>query len=102
MMTQSAASTARTFEVFNELEDTRCQSPDPAHDIAALHFVLLSVLISASVAAQAQTNLRVRGTITAFDGSVLSVKTREGKDLRLNLGEKTVVVRVERPSSSKT
>lgn len=58
---------------------------------AALYFVLLSVLISAGVA-HAQTNLRVRGTITAFDGNVLSVKTREGKDLKLTLGEKTVVV----------
>jgi hypothetical protein len=55
-------------------------------------FLLLAVLISASIAANAQTNLRVRGTITAFDGSVLSVKTREGKDLKLTLGEKAVVV----------
>jgi hypothetical protein len=53
---------------------------------------LLSALISASVAAYGQTNLRVRGTITAFDGNVLSVKTREGKDLQLKLDEKAVVV----------
>lgn len=59
---------------------------------AAWPFLLLSVLISASIAAHAQTNLRVRGTITAFDGNVLSVKTREGKDLKLTLGEKAVVV----------
>jgi hypothetical protein len=59
---------------------------------AALHFVLLSVLISGSIAAHAQTNLRLRGTITAFDGSVLSVKTREGKDVQLKLGDKAVVV----------
>jgi len=54
--------------------------------------MLLSVLISACVTVHAQVNLRVRGTITAFDGSVLSVKTREGKDLQLKLGEKAVVV----------
>lgn len=59
---------------------------------AALSFVLLSLLISASVSAYAQTNLRVRATITAFDGNVLSVKTREGKDLQLKLGEKAFVV----------
>jgi hypothetical protein len=64
--------------------------PFPRH--ATLHFVLLSLLISASVAVYGQTNLRVRGTITAFDGSVLSVKTREGKDVRLKLDDKAVVV----------
>ena len=34
----------------------------------------------------------MRGTITGLDGDVLSVKTREGKDLKLGLTEKTVVV----------
>ena len=60
---------------------------------AALHFVLLSVLISASVAARTPRRIcACAGLITAFDGSVLSVKTREGKDLQLKLGEKAVVV----------
>lgn len=58
----------------------------------AFSFLLLSVLISASGAAEAQVNQRIRGTITAFDGNVLSVKTREGKDVQLRLGEKAVVV----------
>jgi len=44
-----------------------------------------------SVAAEAQTNVRVRGTITAFDGQVLSVKSREGKDLALQMTEQTTV-----------
>jgi hypothetical protein len=44
-----------------------------------------------SVAVNAQTTQRVRGTIAAFDGNVLSVKTREGKDLRIELTEKASV-----------
>lgn len=58
---------------------------------AALSMLLFAVLAIASLAAQAQSTLRVRGTITAFDGNVLSVKSREGKDLQLRLTDKTVV-----------
>lgn len=47
-------------------------------------FALLFLLLATTVAfAQAPT--RVRGTITALDGDVLSVKSREGKDLKLHL-----------------
>jgi hypothetical protein len=45
---------------------------------------LLLVLL-ATTAAFAQSPARVRGTITALDGDVLSVKSREGKDLKLHL-----------------
>jgi len=45
---------------------------------------LLAVLLL-SVSAFAQTNVRVRGTITSLDGDVLSVKSRDGKDMKLNL-----------------
>ena len=44
---------------------------------------LLSVLIAASAWAQAPT--RIRGTITAVQGDVLSVKSRDGKDLQIQL-----------------
>ena len=44
---------------------------------------VLFALLAAS--ASAQTPLRVRGTITAIDGNVLSVKSREGKDLRIEI-----------------
>ena len=47
----------------------------------------LAVLALAATAADAQTPMRVRGTITAIDGSVLSVKARDGKDLKLNLAD---------------
>jgi hypothetical protein len=45
----------------------------------------------ASVVANAQTNVRVRGTITGVAGNVLSVKSRDGKDLKLDMSEKTTV-----------
>jgi hypothetical protein len=45
----------------------------------------LLLLVLATTAALAQTPARVRGTITALDGDVLSVKSREGKDLKLHL-----------------
>ena len=45
----------------------------------------LFCLLLATTAALAQTPTRVRGTITALDGDVLSVKSREGKDLKIHL-----------------
>lgn len=44
-----------------------------------------------SATVDAQTTQRVRGTITAVDGNVLSVKSRDGKDLRIELTEKASV-----------
>ena len=70
---------------------TQHLSRHPRH-FAALAAVLLAILGFVSAAADAQAPQRVRGTITALDGDVLSVKTREGKDLKLKLGEKAVVV----------
>jgi hypothetical protein len=45
----------------------------------------LAVLALAATAADAQTAMRVRGTITAIDGNVLSVKSRDGKDLKVHV-----------------
>jgi hypothetical protein len=58
----------------------------------AIAAALLAIVGFVSAAAYAQTPQRVRGTITALDGDVLSVKTRDGKDIKLKLGEKAVVV----------
>jgi hypothetical protein len=49
--------------------------------------IALLLLLAATTAAVAQAPARVRGTITAFDGNVLSV----GKD-QVRLGEKTEIV----------
>ena len=48
----------------------------------ALLFCILALMSSAALA---QTAIRVRGTITAYDGKVLSVKSREGQDLKIEL-----------------
>lgn len=45
--------------------------------------VVALVLVSSLAIAQAPT--RVRGTITALEGDVLSVKSRDGKDLKIQL-----------------
>jgi hypothetical protein len=48
-------------------------------------FIFAAVLALASAAASAQTPMRIRGTITGLEGDVLSVKTRDGKDVKINL-----------------
>jgi len=47
--------------------------------------VLAAGLLLASAVATAQTPVRIRGTITSLDGDVLSVKTRQGQDVKINL-----------------
>ena len=54
-----------------------------------LAFVLLAFI---TASAFAQTNVRVRGTITALNGDVLMVKSRDGRDIQLNLAPDTQVV----------
>lgn len=59
------------------------------HGLVAL---LASVLALSVVPADAQQkSQRIRGTITAFDGTMLSVKSRDGRDLMIELGEKASV-----------
>jgi hypothetical protein len=48
-------------------------------------FVAGCALLVASAAVSAQTPMRVRGTVTSLEGDVLSVKTRDGKDVKINL-----------------
>jgi len=47
--------------------------------------LLFIALALSSAAVLAQSNMRVRGTITSLDGDVLSVKSREGKDMKIQL-----------------
>jgi hypothetical protein len=56
-------------------------------------FALLACALALSIApvADAQTTQRVRGTITAFEGDVLSIKTREGTDIKVELTGKASV-----------
>jgi hypothetical protein len=55
-------------------------------------WMLLALLGIATVSVHAQSTLRVRGTITDFDGSVLAVKSRDGKDLKLKLADNATIV----------
>lgn len=52
----------------------------------------LLLLAFACTATWAQTNVRVRGTITALSGDVLSVKSRDGREVQLHLLPDTQVV----------
>ncbi len=60
-----------------------------------------TILLAAAVAlltalgAQAQTTERIRGTITGMEGNTLSIKTREGKDIKVDLTEKATVAAVK-------
>ena len=56
---------------------------------------LLAIALAVSTA-QGQTNVRVRGTISAVDGKALSVKSRDGKDLKIELAD-NVAVAVAKP-----
>ena len=49
-----------------------------------MRLALITLLLISTVAF-AQQPARVRGTITGLDGDVLSVKSREGKDLKIHL-----------------
>jgi hypothetical protein len=60
--------------------------------------LILLCLVLATTAAFAQAPTRVRGTITALDGDVLSVKSREGKDLKLHLASNVGVTTAKKSS----
>ncbi len=55
----------------------------------------LAIALAAASADAQQKTTRIRGTITAFDGTLLSVKSREGRDLVIELGEKATVAAVK-------
>lgn len=54
--------------------------------------LVAGMLSIASIGVNAQSAARVRGTVSAFDGKVLSVKTREGTITEMQIGEKTEIV----------
>jgi len=56
------------------------------------HIALLSLALLFAGAAGAQAPERVRGTIAAFDGNVLSVKLGSGNNAAIHLTDKTVIV----------
>jgi hypothetical protein len=67
----------------------------PRAVVAALTAV--SVLGSAAWAQQPQT-VRIRGTIESVDGPVLSIKSREGTDVKVRMTDNVVVVGIAKSS----
>ena len=51
----------------------------------------LAMLVVASAAAFAQSAIRVRGTITGLQGDELSVTTREGRDMKIELAKNVAI-----------
>ena len=49
---------------------------------------LAALLFLTVTAASAQTNVRIRGTITSIDATTISVRSRSGEDMKLALDEK--------------
>jgi hypothetical protein len=64
-----------------------------------LVLLTISTLMLASLSAQAQ-NVRVCGTIASLDGDVLSVRTREGKDVKLQLAPDAQVATTKKVSAA--
>ena len=81
----------RTFTVRPRSRKNAMSSSRQRHRAVQAALVLAVFMLIAD-AAYAQVSLRVRGTITGLEGNVLSVKTREGKDLQLRLSDKTAVI----------
>ena len=53
--------------------------------------ICVTSLLIITGAAQAQDAVRLRGSITAYDGKTLTVHTREGADVNVELSEKSTV-----------
>jgi hypothetical protein len=66
---------------------------------ALTSLALISVLGSMALAQQPQT-VRIRGTIEAVDGAMLSIKSREGTDLKVRMTDNVVVVGIAKSALS--
>jgi hypothetical protein len=51
--------------------------------------LLCGVLALAASVAEAQNPMRIRGTISSVDGDLLMIKTREGRDMKIEIDAKT-------------
>ncbi|HET7885021.1 MAG TPA: hypothetical protein VFL62_02225, partial [Bradyrhizobium sp.] len=61
---------------------------------------VISVLASSAVAQQPPTTTRIRGTIESVDGKTLSIKTREGNDVKVNITDDITVIGIAKSSLS--
>src|SRR5215813_5346259 len=67
--------------------------------LLAASFAAITILASATWAQQAPT-VRIRGTIEAVDGNSLSIKTREGNDVKVKMTDNVAVFAVVKTSLS--
>jgi hypothetical protein len=61
---------------------------------------VLSVLASSAWAQQSPTPTRIRGTIEGVDGSMLSIKTREGTDVKVKMTDDLKVIGIAKTTLS--
>jgi hypothetical protein len=61
---------------------------------------VVSVLASSAWAQQSPTPTRIRGTIESVDGKTMSIKTREGTDVKVNMTDDITVVGIAKASLS--
>ena len=61
---------------------------------------LLAVVFVAAASAQQPPTVRIRGTIEAVDGATLSIKSRDGSDVKVNITDNIAVTGVAKASLS--
>jgi hypothetical protein len=61
---------------------------------------VVSLLASSAWAQQPPTTTRIRGTIEGVDGKTLSIKTREGNDVKVNITDDITVIGIAKTSLS--
>jgi hypothetical protein len=66
----------------------------------AASLAVVSVLASSAWAQQSPTPTRIRGTIESVDGKTMSIKTREGTDVKVNMTDDIAVIGIAKTSLS--
>src|SRR4029077_3124473 len=61
---------------------------------------LLAVVFVTAASAQQPATVRIRGTIEAVDGATLSIKSRDGSDVKVNITDNIAVTGVAKASLS--
>jgi hypothetical protein len=61
---------------------------------------VVSILASSALAQQPPTTTRIRGTIESVNGKTLSIKTREGTDVKVNTTDDITVIGIAKTSLS--
>jgi hypothetical protein len=56
----------------------------------AFRLIAAATLVAASTAAWAQQNTNIRGTVSAFDGKVITIKSNAGQDVSVDMPENVV------------